>query len=73
MTTSKLQLLLYWSHDDKRKPIQVHVHVRARFTGHPRSRAGNDVATARSHIAPGNETSGYFFLIGDSENCYDHF
>ena len=49
-----------------RKPIQV--HVRARFTSHPRSRAGNDVATARSHIAPGNVTSGYFFRIGDSEN-----
>ena len=52
--------------DDKREPIQV--HVRARFTGHPRSRAGNDVATAWSHIAPENVTSGYFFRIGDSEN-----
>ena len=45
----------------KHKPIQV--HVRARFTGHPRSCAGNDVATARSHIAPGNVTSGYFFVL----------
>ena len=29
---------------------------------------GNSVATALSHIAPGIGPSGYFFLIGDSEN-----